>query len=109
MSQTKSFLKGAAAVALWLATIAIGIADIYYLREIFWGIYARLSRDAAPALFWGNVIVVLGAIGLVGFIVGSSEYHRRRYGKHESWDLFAWTLVVELAIPFIAQRRRRRF
>ena len=102
MSQFKFIFQRVAAVALWLITIALGIADIYYLREIFFGVYALLSRDAAPALFWGNIIVVLGAIAAVGFILWSSEYHRKRIGKHESWDLFAWTLVVELAIPFIA-------
>ncbi len=102
MTQSKTVFRGVAAVALWLCTIALGIADVYYLREMFFGIYARLSRDAAPALFWGNIVLLLGAIGVVGFIVWSSEYHRRNFGKHKSWDLFAWTLVVELAIPFIA-------
>ncbi len=102
MTQPKTVLKYVAALGLWLATIGIGVADIYYLREIFFGIYARLSHEVAPALFWGNLLVVFAAIGLVVFIVMSSEYHRRRLGKHESWDLFAWSLVVELAIPFIA-------
>lgn len=102
MLKTNKVLTGAAAVALWLVTVALGIVDIYFLREIFFGIYARLGSDVAAMALWGNVTVVIGAIAAVGFILWSSEYHRKRIGKHESWDLFAWTLVVELAIPFIA-------
>ncbi|MBM4456418.1 MAG: hypothetical protein FJ011_01425 [Chloroflexi bacterium] len=102
MSQPKIILQRLAALALWLTTIGLGIVDVYFVREIFFGIYARFSRERQPAVLLGDVIVMLAAIGLVGFIVVSTEYHRRRFGKHESWDLFAWTLVVELAIPFIA-------
>ena len=102
MSQPEQILRRLAGLALWLITIVLGIVDVYFVREIFFGVYARLSREARPAMLIGNVIVVLAAIGLVGFIVVSTEYHRKHFGKHESWDLFAWTLVVELAIPFIA-------
>jgi len=45
---------------------------------------------------------VLAAIAALGFIVVSTEYHRKRFCKHESWDVLAWSLVVLLAIPFIA-------
>lgn len=102
MTRTKTILRGGAAVVLWLVTIALAIMDVYYLRELFFGVYARLWQDAAPALFWGNLVLLIGAIGAVGFIVWSSEYHRRNFGGHQSWDLFAWSLVIELAIPFIA-------
>jgi uncharacterized membrane protein len=102
MAQPQIILRRVAGLALWLATIALGIADVYFVREIFFGVYARLARETRPALLFGNVIVVLAAIVLVAFIVISTEYHRKHFGKHESWDLFAWTLVVELAIPFIA-------
>lgn len=102
MSQPGLILRRLAGLALWLTTIVLGIVDVYFVREIFFGVYARLSREARPAVLIGNVIVVLAAIGLVGFIVVSTEYHRKHFGKHASWDLFAWTLVVELAIPFIA-------
>jgi hypothetical protein len=102
MLQFRIILKRLAALALWLATIGLGIADVYFMREIFFALYARTSRETRPAILLGNVLVVLAAIGLVAFIVVSTEYHRKHWGKHESWDLFAWTLVVELAIPFIA-------
>ncbi len=102
MSQPGMILRRLAGVVLWLATVALGIVDVYYVREIFFGVYARLSREARSALLIGDILVVLAAIGFVAFIVISTEYHRKRFGKHESWNLFAWSLVVELAIPFIA-------
>lgn len=102
MSQPGVILRRLAGLVLWLTTIALGIVDVYFVREIFFGVYARLSREARPAVLFGDILVVVAAIGLVAFIVISTEYHRRHFGKHASWDLFAWTLVVELAIPFIA-------
>jgi hypothetical protein len=102
MSQPAIILKRLAALALWLTTIGLGIVDIYFVREIFFALYARVSREYRPAVLWGNIIVVLAALALVGFIVASTEYHRKRLCQHASWDLFTRTLVVELAIPFIA-------
>ncbi len=102
MSQPGMILKRLAGLALWLTTIILGIADVYFVREIFFALYARVSRETRPAVLFGDLLVVLAAIGLMAFIVISTEYHRKRFCKHESWDLFAWTLVVELAIPFIA-------
>ncbi len=102
MSQLKTNLKRVAAVGLLLATIALAIVDIYFVREIFFAIFARFSTDGSIAGFLGNLLVVVAAVVAVGFTLASFEYHRKRFLKHESWDLFAWTLVVELAIPFIA-------
>ncbi len=102
MSQFRITLTRIAAVALWLTTIALGVVDVYFVRQIFFGLYARFSRQHQPAILFGDVLVVLAAIGVVVFIVVSTEFHRKHFCKHESWDLFAWTLVVQLAIPFIA-------
>jgi len=94
--------KCIAAIVLWLTTIALGIVDVYFVRQIFFGLYARVSRAHQPAILFGDVIVVLVAIGVVAFIIISTEFHRQHFCRHESWDVFAWTLVVQLAIPFIA-------
>jgi hypothetical protein len=102
MSRRKAVLERFAALILWLTTIGLGIADIYFLRDIFFALYARFGRERWPAILFGDVIVVIAAMGLVGFIIWSTEYHRKRLGQHASWDLFAWTLVVEEAIPLIA-------
>jgi hypothetical protein len=78
------------------------IADTYFLRELFFAIYARVANDAAVALFWGNIIVMAAAVVAVGFIIGSGEYHRKHHGKPRSWRLFAWTFGIGLAIPALA-------
>ena len=102
MQQLKVVVQRLFAFVLWVITIGLGMVDIYFARQIFFSIYARFSTDRWPAIMWGNIIVVIGAIIFVGFVVMTSEYHLKNAGKHGSWDLFTRTLVVELAIPFIA-------
>ena len=89
------------AVALWLSTIGLSIADIYFTRELFFALFARVSTEGRLAAVGGSILIVLAAIAALGFIVVSTEYHRKRFCKHESWDVLAWSLVVLLAIPFI--------
>ena len=102
MSQSKTLLQRVAALVLWLVTIVLGIADIYFLREIFFALYARVSRDNAVALLWGNIIVVLGAILFVGYAIASGEYHRKHFGTARSWRLIVWALAIGVAIPLLA-------
>lgn len=90
------------AFVLWIITLLLGLIDIYLSREIFYAIYARFSTWAAAAIFLGNSLVVILAVVYLGFAVMTGEYHARNVGKSESWSLFTKTLVVELAIPFLA-------
>ena len=102
MTQSNTLVNRMVTLVLWLASIALSIADIYFLRELFFAIYARFSRDAAAALLWGNVIVIVAAVLAVGFIIASGEYHRKHNGKPRSWRLLAWTFGIGLAIPLLA-------
>jgi hypothetical protein len=102
MSQFRTITLRAFAAVLWLSTIGLSIADIYFTRELFFALYARVSTEGRLAAAGGGVVTVLAAIAALGFIVVSTEYHRKRFCKHESWDVLAWTLVVLLAVPFIA-------
>ena len=102
MQQIKIIVQRVFALVLWLITVGLGMVDIYFARQIFFSIYGRFSTEGRPAIMWGNIIVVIGAIIFVGFVVMTSEYHIKNVGKHEAWDLFTRTLAVELAIPFIA-------
>lgn len=90
------------AIVLWLVTLVLGLVDIFFCREIFFAFYARFSANTAPAILWGDVIVVLMAIVYLAFVIGTSEYHFKNYGKQGSWDLFYKSLIIELAIPFLA-------
>ncbi len=102
MRQLKIILQRLLALILWAATMALGMVDIYFVREIFFAIYARFSTEGRSAAVMGNAIVVIGAIVFVGFAVLTSEYHLKHVGERSSWDLLARTLIVELAIPFMA-------
>ena len=102
MTQFRGIAVRVFAVLLWLATIGLSITDIYFTRELFFALYARVSTEGRFAAAGGSVLIVLAAIAALGFIVVSTEYHRKRFCKHESWDVLAWSLVVLLAIPFIA-------
>ena len=102
MTQFRTIAVRVFAVVLWLLTIGLSIADIYFTRELFFALYARVSTEGRLAAAGGSVLIVLAAIAALGFIVVSTEYHRKRFCKHESWDVLAWSLVVLLAIPFIA-------
>ena len=102
MAQFRMIAIRVFAVALWLSTIGLSIADIYFTRELFFALFARVSTEGRLAAVGGSVLIVLAAIAALGFIVVSTEYHRKRFCKHESWDVLAWSLVVLLAIPFIA-------
>ena len=102
MTQFRMIAIRVFALVLWLLTIGLSIADIYFTRELFFALYARVSTEGRLAAAGGSVLVVLAAIAALGFIVVSTEYHRKRFCKHESWDVLAWSLVVLLAIPFIA-------
>ncbi len=101
MPQLRTVVERVAALVLWLVTVGLGIADIYFVREIFFAIFARFSTDGRTAALLGDLLVMVCAIVLVGFVVATAEYHRKRLGKRESWKLFIWTLGVELAIVLI--------
>lgn len=102
MQQLKTLVQRVLALVLWVITLVLGLLDVYFAREIFFAIYARFSAEVAPAATIGMVIILIGAMVYLGFVVMSSEYHLKNVGKHESWDLFTRTLVVQLAIPFLA-------
>ena len=102
MTRIKSMAVGVAALILYLATLGLGLLDIYFAREVVWAIYARFSTSSGPALLIGNSGVVILALVYLVFVVLSGEYHRKNAGQVGSWMLFGQTLAVELFIPILA-------
>ena len=90
------------ALLLWLITLAVGLVDIYFGREIFFAIYARFSTEGSAAAAISNWLVLILALVYLGFVVFTSEYHLRHVGQRASWKLFSQTLIVELVIPLLA-------
>jgi hypothetical protein len=98
----QSTFKKIAAILLWLLTLVLAICDVYFSREVLFGIYARFSTAREPAIALGDIVLIFASIAAMAFIVWMSEYHLKHFGEHKSWDVFAWSLVVLLAIPFVA-------
>jgi hypothetical protein len=100
------------AFVLWLATAAIGLWEIALGRDILIGLFARFSdvsqseyeafKQAQLAGSLGiGLIMVLAIVWIIAFI-GGAEYHYRYLGQPRSWRLFAWTIVIEIAILVLA-------
>ena len=95
-------LIGPLAFLLWLGTAAIGLYEIFVIREIFFQLFARFSQDywlAAALGTWG--VMLLAGVWIAAF-VGGGEYHYRHLGTRASWRLFGWTIGIELAILLVA-------
>ncbi len=95
-------LIGPLTFLLWLGTAAIGLYEIFVVREIFFQFFARFSQNYELAIAlgaWG--VMALAAVWIAAF-VGGGEYHYRRLGTRASWRLFGWTIGIELTILLVA-------
>ncbi len=90
------------AFILWAITLVIGLLDIYFGYNIFLSIYAHFSTVAAPATAIGYLLLLILGLLFMAFVIFSTEFHLKHVGKPESWNLFYRSLVIELAIPFLA-------
>ena len=86
------------AFLLWLITTIFSIASIYFLYQISLSIFAHFSSDVAVGTLIGYVVAILAAFTALITIIVLGEYHRKHFGKRESWTIFAWTVAIELLI-----------
>lgn len=86
------------AFVLWLAAIGLGMEAIYTSKEIFYLVFIQLGGniDTAERLVL-LFVFLLGVVFLV-FVIGMTEYHRKWAGQQKSWQLFGWSIAVELSI-----------
>jgi hypothetical protein len=85
-------------VVLWIATMVLGLVEIYLLRQTSIRVYAHFSTNGYTAILIANVIVFIAAISWLVFAVGSGEYHLKKAGQPGSWTLFAWSIAIEMLI-----------
>jgi hypothetical protein len=92
----------AMALVLWLATAAVGLAEIYLLRQTSLRLVYRLGASVSAGTMLADIVVVVLALVWIVFVLGTEEFHRRRAGQPASWRLFAWTFGIEavLAVPY---------
>ena len=86
------------AMVLWLISAGLGLQAIYTVKEIFYLIYVGLGGSVQRAERFVPALVFFLALGFLVFIIGTTEYHRKRVGRPESWRLFGWTIAVELSL-----------
>jgi hypothetical protein len=90
----RTVLASIAAFILWLGTVALGIADIYFIREVLVTIYLRFSENAEVGAVISTFSVLVLGIGWLVFIIVSGEYHVKHAGTLPSWKLFATSYIV---------------
>ena len=107
--QPRTVLPAVLAFILWAVTAAVGLVEIFVVREMVLRIFARFWGDQGPfgSGYWSAVqvaqwAVLILAIVWIVLVIGSGEYHYRRFGQRRSWQLFGWTLAGELAILMLA-------
>lgn len=100
---------GILAFVLWILTAALGLIEIWIVREMTLRVYARFFADEAARadVYWGSVavgnwLVFILAIVWVALVIGGGEYHVKHFGKPKSWRLFARTIAVQLSILVLA-------
>ncbi len=89
------------AIFLWLLTVGLGLEGIYVLKEIYYLISVRLGGSIQRAEVFVPVLMVFLGLFYLGFIVVSTEYHRKKFGHYESWRLFGWTIAAEVSLLII--------
>ena len=102
MTRIRSVIARILALALYLATLAFGLLDIYFAREIVWAIYVRFSTETAPAIVIGDLVIFIMAIVYLAFVILTGEYHLKHAGQPQSWRLFSSTFAIEFFIPILA-------
>ena len=101
--------SGVFAFALWAGTAAAGIVAISTVLDTalrvyaaFWGDYGFYGSDYRGALALRTLLVFPLAILWLAVVVGGGEYHYKKFGRAESWRLFARTIAVEVSVFVLA-------
>lgn len=96
--KTKQILSIVIAIFLWLLTIVLGLEGINVFGKLVGLIVVSFGGDLRTVSAISPWLTfLLGIIFLVFFIV-TTEYHRKRVGRPESWRLFGWSIAVEVSI-----------
>ncbi|MBN2002649.1 MAG: zf-HC2 domain-containing protein [Anaerolineae bacterium] len=83
---------------LWLGMAAVGLYDIFLLREMVLRLCARLGSNYWTAVATGEWSTFLFSIVWIAVFIGGSEYHYRHFDRRSSWRLFGWTILGEIAV-----------
>lgn len=102
MEVARGYLQVAGIVIAWLGTVTLAIVDIFFIREIFWMLLARFRPGYLAAVFWGDVVVMVGAVAVMIYVILSGEHHIRQKDPARSWRNLGKAYLVLLLIPIVA-------
>jgi hypothetical protein len=113
MGSMKKYAIGILTAILWLGSVGLGMAAIPTVRDLLLTLYAWIvsgfgrypnrvenAENAAWALSQG--VILLLAIILLAYAVGSGEYLSRHLGQRGTWKLLGWAFAVEAIILLLA-------
>ena len=103
-------LKSLAAV-LWLLTTAVGLFEIQLVHRIFLNLFNIIggyqpgTEETFAAryqigAFYQFSIVIIAALWMVFFLI-STNHHFKYAGQRKSWQLFGWTIGVQVLIVVV--------
>ena len=104
--EVKEVLIAGSALVLWLITVALGIWEVYVLRQLYYLLYARFARqfgggDYESADVVGYCLLPILAFGFIAFAIATGEWHRLNLGRPRSWKVFAVTIAIQLSILLV--------
>ena len=99
--KARTFILAILAIILWLVSFALGLEDIYALKEIAMIIVMVLGGTPRGALNFATASVYVLAVIYLIFLIASTEYHFKHFNTPKSWRLFGWTLGVEIVIYIV--------
>jgi hypothetical protein len=85
------------AIILWLVSFLLGLEAIYEFSGLFY-LFTRFIGTPLKVETTSPALICFLAILFLGFMILTTEYHRKRIGHPESWRLFGVTIAVELII-----------
>jgi thiol:disulfide interchange protein len=89
------------AILLWLIAFALGLEDIYAIRELSMLAMMSMGNTSKDAINASLGVVYVVAFLYLIFLIGSTEYHFKHFNTPKSWRLFGWTLGVEVVIYIV--------
>ncbi len=95
---SNKILPGILVLILWLGSVAIGLYILELLPRTTMLIYAFLTKDDKPALFFSTALTLVLALGLVIFAILTAEFHLKRIGTRASWKLFLGSYLGEAIV-----------
>lgn len=89
-------------IVLYLGTLVLGLACIYYFTELVVNVILQLSTDPWDVNLVRYVAWLLLGIGFLIFFVATGEYHVKYAGQKRSWRTLGITYAVEAIILILA-------